>query len=516
MRSTNLSRTRRWIGASALAVIIGVGGISAYAGTTQQATAQVQKAAQIQVPPVAAPAAGFADLVDAVKPAVVSILVEAHSQDSTNTMDQGGNQYNFQLPDLPDDHPLKKFFDQFGKQGGANPGKPQPPQMRKYQAAGSGFAITADGYFVTNNHVVQDADKITVVFDNGTQKTAKVIGTDSRTDLAVIKVDGLTDQPFVKLSTADPRVGDWVMAVGNPFGLGGTVTVGVVSAKGRDIGGSSYGDFLQIDAAVNSGNSGGPTFNLNGDVVGVNTAIFSPNGGSVGIAFAIPAATVKQITDSLIKNGSVTRGFLGVSIQDVSQDIANSVGLKNTHGALVTEPTKGSPADRAGVKSGDVITAVDGKTIDNALALSREIAGKTPGSKVTLDVWRNNASQKIDVTLDTLDQKSAQATPDKQTPAPQPAAPTPSSVGVTLVPNSDPAGGLLIQDIDPNSVAASKGFAVGDAVLEVDNKPVKTADEFEQAIKAVKDSGRTTALIKANRGGAVRFIGLPLTDTTSK
>jgi serine protease Do len=506
MRSTFLSRTRRWIGASALAIIIGVGGFSALIGTTQQASAQVRNAAEIQVPQVAAPSAGFADLVDAVKPAVVSILVEAHSQDSS--VDQGGGgQYNFQFPDLPDDHPLKKFFDQFGKQQG----KPQAPQMHKYQAAGSGFAISADGYFVTNNHVVQDADKVTVVFDNGQQKTAKIVGTDERTDLAVIKVDGLTDQPFVKLAASDVRVGDWVMAVGNPFGLGGTVTVGVVSAKGRDIGGSSYGDFLQIDAAVNSGNSGGPTFNTKGEVVGVNTAIFSPNGGNVGIAFAIPAATVKQITDSLIKNGSVTRGFLGVSIQDVTQDIADSVGLKNTHGALVTEPTKGSPADKAGVKSGDIITAVDGKEIDNALALSREIAGKNPGSKVELTVWRSGTEQKFEVTLDTLDQKSAEATPDKQTPPDQPAAPVPSSVGITLVPNSD-GNGLLIQDIDQNSVAASKGFAVGDAILEVDNKAVKTSAEFETAIKAVKDSGRTTALIKADRGGAVRFIGLPLTD----
>jgi serine protease Do len=488
-------------------VIIGLsGGASFFVATSQHAsaeaanvTAKLQQAAQITAPNVTAPVS-FADLVDAVKPAVVSIVVEAQGQDSSTL-----GSFDNQIPDLPDDNPLKNFFDQFRNRGN------QAPHPRKYMAAGSGFAISADGYFVTNNHVVQDATKVTVQFANGDEKPAKVVGTDQKTDLAVIKVDGLTDQPFVKLADTAPRVGDWVMAVGNPFGLGGTVTAGIVSALNRDIGGSSDDAYMQIDAAVNSGNSGGPDFNLKGEVVGVNTAIFSPNGGSVGIAFAIPASTVKQITDDLIKNGTVTRGFLGVGIQDVTRDIADSVGLKQAKGAVVTEATKDSPADKAGIKSGDIITAVDGQQIDNARALSRTIGGKAPGTTVDVTVWRDNAEKHFSVKLDTLNAKAADATPPAKQTQPDTVAPVQSSVGLTLVPNSDGAG-VLVQDIDPESVAATKGFAVGDTILEVDNKAVNTPKAFQTAIDAVKTSGRSTALIKAERGGQARFIGLPLSD----
>jgi serine protease Do len=514
MRSTFLSRSRRWIGASALAILVGLGGGSAFlAATSPMAAAQVQNAAQISLPEITSPL-GFADLVDAVKPAVVSIVVEA--KEKAQDFSGGGGQFNFDFPDLPDDHPFKDFFENFGQQfgergGQGGPGQGDRPPMRKLMATGSGFAISADGYFVTNNHVVADAEKVTVVFDNGDEKTATVVGTDERTDLAVIKVDGVTDLPFVSFATEDVRVGDWVVAVGNPFGLGGTVTAGIVSARGRDIAGSAYGDFLQIDAAVNTGNSGGPAFNLKGEVVGVNTAIFSPNGGSVGIAFAIPSNVVNQVATQLIEDGSVTRGFLGVGIQDVTRDIADSVGLASPRGALVTEPSEGGPAQKAGVNSGDVITAVDGDQIDNALDLSRTIASKDPGTQVELTLWRNRKEEKLSVTLETLDE--AAAAPEEQpAPAPEePAAPAPSSVGVTLVPNAG-GEGVLVQDIDPSSIAAEKGFAVGDTILEVDNKKVATADEFEQAIAGVKDSGRNTALIKAERNGNVRFLGLPLDE----
>jgi serine protease Do len=503
MRSTFLSRTRRWIGASALALIVGLsGGASFFVATSQHASAEnavTVPAAQITAPNIATPPS-FADLVDTVKPAVVSIVVEAQDANNDN------NGFDSQIPDLPDDNPLKNFFDQFRRN------QQQPQRMHKYMAAGSGFAISADGYFVTNNHVVKDATKVTVQFSNGDEKTAKIVGTDEKTDLAVVKVDGLTDQPFVKLADTPPRVGDWVMAVGNPFGLGGTVTAGIVSALDRDIGGTSDDSYMQIDAAVNSGNSGGPDFNLKGEVVGVNTAIFSPNGGSVGIAFAIPASTVKQITDDLIKSGTVTRGFLGVGIQDVTRDIADSVGLKQSKGAVVTETTKGSPADKAGIKSGDVITAVDGQQIEGARSLSRTIGAKAPGTSVDVTIWRDNAEQHVKVTLDTL---KAAANDSKQTqPAPDDnAAPTSlQSQGLTLVPNSGGDGGVLIQDVDPNSVAATKGFAVGDAILEVDNKPVDSPKAFQTAIASVKSSGRGTALIKAERNGAARFIGLPISD----
>ncbi|MGN6488449.1 MAG: Do family serine endopeptidase [Devosia sp.] len=518
MRSTFSSRARRWIGASALAILAGLGGGTAFVAATAPSTAQqaakLVPAAQITAPAVNAP--NFADLVDAVKPAVVSIIVEgAEKQD--RQLQRGGGQFNFNFPDLPDNHPFKDFFDQFGQQFNPGQGQGQPTPPRKFMAAGSGFIISADGYIVTNNHVVENADKVTVVFDDGTEKQAKVIGTDVKTDLAVVKLDGETDLPFVKLSQTEPRVGEWVIAVGNPFGLGGTVTAGIISALGRDIQGSAYGDFLQIDAAVNTGNSGGPDFNTSGEVVGVNTAIFSPNGGNVGIAFAIPASVVKQVTDQLMQSGTVTRGFLGVGIQDVSKDIAESVGLKDARGALVTEPSKDSPADKAGVKSGDVITAVDGKAVNNALDLSRTIAGKNPGTKVELTIWRDGKEQKVTVELGKLDEAQVAQNDQQQNP-PQDqqdqTAPASTSVGLTLVPNSD-GEGLLIQDIDQNSAAAEKGFAVGDTILEVNNQKVSSVADFEKAIQGVKDAGRGTALVKAQRDGNTRFIGLPLSSDSN-
>ncbi|MDP3314680.1 MAG: Do family serine endopeptidase [Devosia sp.] len=516
MRSTFSSRARRWIGASALAILAGLGGGTAFVAATAPSSAQqdakLVPAAQIMAPAVTT-APNFADLVEAVKPAVVSIIVEGNERESRQ-LQRGGRQFNFNMPDLPDDHPFKDFFDQFG-QGGPGQEDGRPAQPRRFTAAGSGFVISGDGYNVTNNHVVDNAEKVTVVFEDGTEREAKVIGTDVKTDLAVVKIDGETDLPFVKLSEVEPRVGEWVVAVGNPFGLGGTVTAGIISARGRDIQGSAYGDFLQIDAAVNTGNSGGPDFNMQGEVVGVNTAIFSPNGGNVGIAFAIPASVVKQVTDQLISSGTVTRGFLGVGIQDVSRDIADGVGLDAARGALVTEPTEGSPADLAGVESGDVITAVDGQGIDDALDLSRTIAGKNPGTSVELTIWRDGAETTVTVELGKLDEaKIADNEVQQQEQPDEPAAPASTSVGLTLVPNSD-GEGLLIQEIDQSSPAAQKGFAVGDAILEVNNQAVSTVEEFENAIQGVKDAGRGTALVKAQRDGNTRFVGLPLSVDNS-
>ena len=510
MRPSIMKRTSRWLGASALALMIGIGGVStAYVITGQTAIAQVQNTAQIMVPEAVQSHHGFADLVEAVKPAVVSILVEAQEK-NTNNVQRGGRQFDFNFPDLPEGHPFRDFLDQFGQEGQGPGGGAPAPKPRQYMAAGSGFVISGDGYVVTNNHVVEDATKVTVVFDDGTEKVATIVGTDERTDLAVLKIEG-TDLPFVKFETDSSRVGDWVVAVGNPFGLGGTVTVGVISGEGRNIGGSSYGDFLQIDAAVNTGNSGGPAFNTKGEVVGVNTAIYSPNGGNVGIAFAIPAATVKGIVQQLIDNGSVTRGYLGVSIQDVSRDIADGVGLADAKGAIVREPAADGPAGAAGVKSGDIITAVDGDPIDDALDLSRTIAGKAPDSTVELTIWRDGAETKVSVKLQTLNEEAA-PTEEQSQPTPPAEIPSKSSVGLTLVPNSDGTGGLLIQGVEEDSPAAKKGLVVGDAILEVNNTQVATLDEFEAAIDAVKSKGLNTALIKASRDGQARFIGLPLSE----
>jgi serine protease Do len=502
MRSIFASNTRRWIGASALAVVVGLsGGASFLFVTSQNAAAggpQLRNAAAIMSPSGGA-SAGFADLVSSVRPAVISVLIEGRE---TPTADSNDSTFNSQIPDLPDNNPLKPFFNQFAHGNG----QPAAPKSQRFMAAGSGFAISPDGYFVTNNHVVANATKVTVQFANGDEKPATIVGTDPKTDLAVIKVAGLSNQPYVKLDDTAPRVGDWVMAMGNPFGLGGTVTAGIVSALDRNIGDTSEDSYMQIDAPVNSGNSGGPDFNLNGQVVGVNTAIFSPNGGSVGIAFAIPASTVDRITTALIKNGTVTRGFLGITIQDSTNDIASSVGLKSNKGAVVADVTQGAPADKAGIKSGDIVTAVNGQTIDDARGLTRAIGSEAPGSTADITLWRNGAEQHVNVTLKTL-------TADRSTSQPgasdQATAPTPTSVGITVVPNSD-GPGLLIQDLDPNSVAASKGFAVGDTILDVDNKPVATVQAFQSAIDGVKSAGRPTALVKTERDGTPRYIGLPL------
>ena len=511
MRSTILSRTRHWLGASALALLVGVGGVStAFVLTGQAANAQMQNAAQIVVPQ-AQVQQGFADLVEAVKPAVVSILVEAEAPG--RTVQRGGRDFNFEFnfPDLPEDHPFRDFFDQFGGPNGPGaPGGQSAP--RRFMAAGSGFIISDDGYVVTNNHVVEDATKVTVVFEDGSEQVAEIVGTDERTDLAVLKIEG-EDLPFVTFENdLEPsRVGDWVVAVGNPFGLGGTVTVGVISGAGRDIGGSNYGDFLQIDAAVNTGNSGGPAFNVNGEVVGVNTAIYSPTGGNVGIAFAIPARTVKLIVDQLIEDGTVTRGYLGVSIQDVSRDIADSVGLPDARGAIVREPTEDGPAGAAGVESGDIIVEVDGEQIDDALDLSRTIASKAPDSTVELTIWRDGAETTISVQLQQLDETAAD-TPEQPTP-PQALPEAATALGMTLVPNGDGSGGLLIQDVDGDSPAAQRGFATGDVILEVDNKPVAEPGDFDAAVQAVRDRGLNTVLIKIARDGEARFVGLPIGET---
>ncbi len=512
MRSTILSRTSRWLGASALALVVGIGGVStAFVLNGQAVNAQAQNVAQIVVPQTSVQQ-GFADLVEAVKPAVVSILVEAEAPG--RTVQRGGRDFNFEFnfPDLPEDHPFRDFFDNFGGPGG--PGRPGgsggEPRPRQFMAAGSGFIISDDGYVVTNNHVVEDATKVTVVFEDGSEQVATIVGTDERTDLAVLKIEG-ENLPFVTFEDEPSRVGDWVVAVGNPFGLGGTVTVGVISGAGRNIGGSNYGDFLQIDAAVNTGNSGGPAFNTNGEVVGVNTAIYSPNGGNVGIAFAIPAGTVKQIVGQLIEDGTVTRGYLGVSIQDVSKDIADSVGLPNARGAIVREPTEDGPAGAAGVKSGDIILQVDGDQIDDALDLSRTIASKSPDSTVELTIWRDGAETKVSVKLQQLEEQVADNSSGVPVP-PQAVPEATTSLGLTLVPNSDGSGGLLIQNVDADSEAGRRGLATGDVILEVDNQLVQSAGDFNDAIANVKSKGLNTALVKVARDGEARFIGLPITE----
>jgi serine protease Do len=327
----------------------------------------------------------FADMVEKVKPAVVSVRVKQKVAGAQDDDDQGS------LDDLPPG--LRRFFEQQqGQQRGVRPERPKAPQA---MSQGSGFFVSQDGYVVTNNHVVDKAASVELVTDDGKTLTAKVIGTDPRTDLALLKVNESGNYPFVQLASGKPRIGDWVLAVGNPFGLGGTVTAGIVSAQGRDIGSGPYDDFLQIDAAVNRGNSGGPTFNQKGEVVGVNTAIFSPSGGNVGIAFAVPASTVEQVVAALKKDGKVSRGFIGVQIQPVTGEVADAIGLKEQRGALVASAEKDGPAAKAGIKRGDTILAVDGEQVKDARDLSRKIAKFAPGTKTRITVWRDGKEREL-------------------------------------------------------------------------------------------------------------------------
>ena len=346
---------------------------------------------------------GFADVVEKVKPTVVSVRVKANT--GTRTMGSNGNS------PIPPNSQMDRFFRRFGQADGVNPDDSQrAPRNRLVTGQGSGFFISADGYAVTNNHVVDNADSVEITTDDGRTYTAKVIGVDPKTDVALIKVDGRGDFPYVRLADKPPRIGDWVVAVGNPFGLGGTVTAGIVSARGRDIGAGPYDDYIQIDAPVNKGNSGGPTFDVDGNVIGVNTAIFSPSGGSVGIAFAIPAATVKSVVAQLKDKGTVSRGYIGVQIQPVTAEIAESLGLKAAEGAMVSDPQANGPAARAGILAGDVITAVNGNLLKDARDLARQIGTMAPGTTAKLTVWRKGEEKVVSVQLGELpNQRAASA-----------------------------------------------------------------------------------------------------------
>jgi serine protease Do len=445
---------------------------------------------------------GFADIVAKVKPAVISVRVRMDAEKTASLEDNDDNGQT--QPGAP----LDRFFKQFGfKQFGMPDGAPNgmAPRSRPVNAEGSGFFISADGYAVTNNHVVDHAKTVQVVTDEGRIMSAKVIGTDPKTDLALIKVEG-SDFPFVHLADHDPRIGDWVIAVGNPFGLGGTVTAGVVSARGRDIGAGPYDDFIQIDAPVNKGNSGGPTFDTNGNVIGVNTAIFSPSGGSVGIGFDIPADTVRTVVAQLKDHGHVTRGWIGVQIQPVTADIADSLGLKKAEGALVSEPQNDSPAAKAGIVAGDVITTLDGTAVKDAHALARKIGTMAPGTSVKLGVLRDGNEKTVTISLGTLpDERQANAAPQGGSENGTP------RLGLTLAPASAVGGnqGVAVTAVDPAGPAADHGMKSGDVILDVAGKMVSSPSDVSKEIADLHKAGKKTVLMRVKSGNATRFVAIP-------
>ena len=437
--------------------------------------------------------AGFGDVVEKVKPAVFAVRVKR--EDGAKMMGLDGD----------DNAMMERFMRRFGMPEGRNmpaPGRPMTGQ-------GSGFFITADGYAVTNHHVVDKAQSLEVLADDGKTYTAKIVGTDPRTDLALIKVDGRKDFPFVKLADKAPRIGDWVLAVGNPFGLGGSVTAGIVSARGRDIGTSAYDDFLQIDAPINQGNSGGPSFDMDGNVVGVNTAIYSPSGGSVGIAFAVPADMVKSVVAQLKDSGFVKRGWIGVQIQPVTADLADSMGLKKPEGALVVEPQAGSPAAKAGIVAGDVVTAVNGEAIKDARTLARKIGAMAPGATAKVTVWRKGEEKTMSLTLGDLPKQG-----EVKAAAPAADATDAPKLGLMLAPAAQVAGsgtdGVVVTEVKPDGIAAERGLKTGDVILEVAGQKVATPADVRNAIGDAHKNGKRTVLMRLKSDDAFKFVAVPL------
>jgi serine protease Do len=429
--------------------------------------------AEIRARPV-----GFADVVDKVKPAVISVRVK---------FDAGRR--GKEISGLSKDSP---------------PARSPSRSRNVLTGQGSGFFISADGYAVTNFHVVEKADNVEVTADDGRVFTAKVIGADQQSDVALVKVESAAKLAYVTFADTSPRVGDWVIAVGNPFGLGGTVTAGIVSARGRDIGAGPYDDFVQIDAPVNRGNSGGPTFDMDGNVIGVNTAIVSPTGGSVGIAFAIPADTVKAVVTQLKDKGKVTRGWIGVQIQDVTADLAENLGLTAVRGALVAEPQLGSPAARAGIESGDVIVSVNGREARDSREAARIISSLPPGTTATVVVVRKGQNKAYNVMLGNLpDQREASAyheTPkQKGTSLPR--------LGISVARGAD---GVIVTSVDPAGSAAELGIESGDVILQAADKKIATAIDLRNAIEAAQKAGKHTMLMRVKSADGIKFIAVPV------
>jgi serine protease Do len=447
--------------------------------------------------------ADFTAVVQSVQPAVVTVQVRME--------EIANDEMPEQFEGLPPGHPFFEFFEEFRERGGQGmPGMPGARPFRPHgsESQGSGFFISDDGYIVTNAHVVEDAAEVTVIMSDGTELEAELIGTDERTDLALLKVEG-NDFTYVRFADEEPMIGQWVIAVGNPFGLGGTVTAGIISAEGRDIGTGPYDNYLQIDAPVNNGNSGGPTFNTQGEVVGVNTAIYSPSGGNVGIAFAIPASTVNEIVGDLRDDGIVTRGWLGVRIQPVTDDIAESLGVEGTAGAIVAEAQMNSPAYEAGIEAGDIILEVNGEAVTDPKALSETIAEMEPEQEITVTVLRDGDEQEIEVTLgdlNDLDDQMAEIEPNESDDDVE--LGSLDGLGITVDENPD-GDGVVVTGVEDDSPAAETGIEAGDVIVGVGSEAVESVADVEAGIADAQENDRDAVLFRLQDDNGAHYVGVP-------
>jgi len=455
----------------------------------------------------------FAEVFAQLAAKLVGVVVNVSTtQASASPSPKGGPEAQLPGPGAPLDEFFRDFFGEKGAPGGPNP----PPS--RVASLGSGFIVDPSGHIVTNNHVIANAEQITVTLSDDTTLQAEVIGRDAVTDLALLKVEPKALLPAASWGdSTKARVGDWVLAIGNPFGLGGTVTSGIISATARDIHSGPYDDFLQTDASINRGNSGGPMFNLSGEVIGINTAIFSPSGGSIGIGFAIPSAFARPIIDQLKATGKVERGWIGARIQPVTDDIAEAVGLDKSRGAMIGAIDAASPAAQAKLQPGDVILAFDGKPIERSRQLPRLVADTAPETVVKLSVWRDGKDQEVEIKVAALNpNRPAPPPPEPEKPKPPPSI---DALGLKLTKLTaelrkqfslpETAKGVVITEVPQNSPGAAQGLRPGDLVVAVGHDAVRSLEEMQQKVAAAKKSGRKNALLRVEREGNTRFIALP-------
>lgn len=451
------------------------------------------------------PVEGFADLVERVGPAVVNI---------STTREQAPRE-DVPLPQFPPGSPFEEFFRDFFER--EQPQQQQRP--RRGASLGSGFVISPEGFVVTNNHVIAEADEITVQFADGSDYAAELIGRDPQTDLALLKIERDEPFPFVEWADSDVvRVGEWMVAIGNPFGLGTSVTAGIISARGRDIRAGPYDDFFQVDAAINRGNSGGPSFTLDGQVFGINTAIFSPSGGNVGIGFAIPSNLARRVIDSLQTDGRVARGWLGVRIQGVTEEIAESLGLAEARGALVASVTPTGPAEAAGIEAGDVILEFNGQAITQMRSLPRIVAETDVGRDVDVLLWRRGDEQTVQVTLGELPDETTLAQMGESPPETVSSALALESLGLTVDAITDElrerfdlpadATGVVVLEVEPDSPADAESLRPGDRIVEVNQIAVGSPPELLAKVNEAKSEGRSAILFLVDRAGDLRFVAL--------